>query len=154
VARRAGPVFLVAGGEAAEDLVAAVWPNYMDAEGRSPEAAAAVERVREWSDGEFEDLVRLAAARTPVARDVLQRVLDAQVERQVAAVRSVVEGLSRFSRRVLGLEGLEVIRAWMPVIAARVDALPPLDVAFDESYAVDVERTAWKYWHKMVRSGD
>jgi hypothetical protein len=83
-------------------------------------------------------LVRLAAARTPVARDVLQRVLDALVAREVAALRSVVEGLSRFTRRVLGLEGLDVIPAWMPAIAERVDALPPADVALDEAYAADV----------------
>jgi hypothetical protein len=65
-------------------------------------------------------------------------------------VRGILEGFSRFTRRTLGLESIDVIRAWMPCIARRIEKLTPVELEVDAELVSQTEEIAWKFWRRMV----
>jgi hypothetical protein len=157
MAQLAVPLILLAGTEATSedpvdfgrDRAAAagdVRPDPPDAQ-RSPDKAGG-----DGGGGGGEDVDALADDLLPETRGVLEAAVGRMLAKRRSDIRSIVDGLGRFTRAVLGVDGIDVIRAWMPPIADEIAALGAdgPDVAIDEALAAEVERLTWDYWQKNV----
>ena len=90
----------------------------------------------------------------PKTHETFQRLLSRLIADQVRDVRAILEGFSRFTRRTLGLESIDVIRAWMPCIARRIGKCRRinLELDLDAELVAQTETIAWKYWRRTVTS--
>jgi hypothetical protein len=111
------------------------------------EAAAA---LFDWMAGDADAVARFGAECLPQSHAAFKGLLSRLIADQVADVRAILEGFSRFTRRTLGLESVDVIRAWMPCIARRIEKLPQVASEFDAQLVAETEMIAWKYWRRMV----
>jgi hypothetical protein len=115
-----------------------------------PDLSGAEAAVRTWMTGDIAAAAGFSAQHLPQTQKTLYGLLSQLIADRGADVRSILEGLSRFTRRTLGLESIDVIRAWMPCIARRVEALPPIETEIDHELVIETETVAWKYWHRML----
>lgn len=72
------------------------------------------------------------------------------MRRHTVIINSILDGYGRFTRSVLGLDGLEVVRAHVPPLPDHIEQLGLPEVCLDEQLATETEATAHDYWSKRA----
>lgn len=79
----------------------------------------------------------------------IHHIIDERVANHLVTIRGIVEGYGRFTRHMLGMEALEVFRAWCPPIADQIASISLEKVELDEALAAHVNALALDYWPRV-----
>ena len=116
-----------------------------------PAPAPTVGSAPERTDVEWRELVAAGVEQhLPTSSWLLRTMCDGRVAKLTREVRSVLAGFGRFTNELLGTEALDVIRAWVPYVAERVDRMDLTLGDVDEGEAAGVLESARRFWRKVL----